>query len=668
MDKKELKRVFTPELIENLKNNKDLITFELLEQLRSMGNTGKQIALDILDTEKSSDGFYLDAHGNPISFDGNRRLKKAFTEMSLSKIHIDEIKRCASDLNYFMDNYVKIRTKNGVNFPELRKYQKEFLEVINKDENESIASLQPRQAGKSITLAIYMTWLFVFDHDKGMGICANRGTMAREFLNNISTIFSDLPMWLRPGLTEWNKGTIETENKMRVLTSAPSKDAFRGFTIHLIVVDETAFIRASLYKEFIDSVMPSLSGLGWKKMIYISTANGLNHFYELVKGAKERKVIVCKTQDEVNNIEDKILEVKNNIDGTISVTVDKPSNGTVFYGVDWHDVPRYNAHNELMSPEEFRDKIVAQFGEVYFAQNYACSFVGSSYTLLNDDTLRGLTPSDPVEKWDNRLLIYREPMENHRYIMAVDPAKGGLDAFAVNVIDVSSMPFEQVGTARLFKCNYQIMPEFLNEWGNRFNNAFIIVENNEGAGTFVANMLKLDFGYENLYIDKSHRKEPGFRTTSKTRNQILETLKFIMDCKKLILHDKDTISELFTFIIVDNKYQADDGCHDDMVMSLALSFAPFTNVRNFDEMSKLVKILYSDCMDHNRYAVMDFLAIGNFDILDDTTEMEGKAGKKFDDEFIYSFEFNSPVYQDNPFRERPYGGSRFEFGDDFTGF
>lgn len=147
-----LNNVFTPAVINHYKQNKDLITEELLKELRSHGNEGKQIALDILDMEKDSEQYYLDAYGNRISHDGNRRLKKSFTKIPFFKIHEIELMKCAEDIHYFKNNYVKITTQKGINFPDLREYQNDFLDVIKQDENESIVSLQPRQCCSSTTM------------------------------------------------------------------------------------------------------------------------------------------------------------------------------------------------------------------------------------------------------------------------------------------------------------------------------------------------------------------------------------------------------------------------------------------------------------------------------------------------------------------------------------
>ena len=147
----ELKKIFTSEVVAHLKANKHEITGELLEEIRSFGNEGKHLALEILDMNKDDEQYYLDSFGNRASFNGNRRLKKAFTKMDLSPIHKEEIAKCAAHIHYFKDNYVKIKTKSGVNFPDLREYQNDFIDSILPDENEDNIGLMGRQCCSAST-------------------------------------------------------------------------------------------------------------------------------------------------------------------------------------------------------------------------------------------------------------------------------------------------------------------------------------------------------------------------------------------------------------------------------------------------------------------------------------------------------------------------------------
>lgn len=345
----ELSEIFTKELIEHYRDNKTEITSELLETLRSYGNEGKKLALEILDTPIDQEKYHLDAFGNRMSFNGNRMLRKGHSKIGLYPIHIEEITRCKDDIFYFMDNYVKITTKAGINFPELRDYQRGFIETLS-GPSESILGLMGRQSGKSISTSIYLSHLYCFESEKNIGIVANKGAMAREFLSNVKNIIMGIPIWLQPGAEAWNKSYIEAENKMRILTDVPTANAFRGYSIHVAIIDECAFIPTNVWNEFIDAFLPSQAALSWKKNVILSTPKGMNHFHTLVK-------------DSSPDYE---------TDGSGVKQPDERSNGYTLFKVDWKDVPRFDSDNNIIPPEEFQDKIVRKHGELYWQQNFQC--------------------------------------------------------------------------------------------------------------------------------------------------------------------------------------------------------------------------------------------------------------------------------------------------------
>lgn len=229
--------------------------------------------------------------------------------------------------------------------------------------------------------------------------------------------------------------------------------------------------------------------------------------------------------------------------------------------------------------------------------SHNCEFVGSSYTLLSAEKLSSLVSEDYIELKDGKLRIFEYPKKGHQYIMAVDPAKNGIDAFAVQIVDITEMCFRQVACAQL-QIDFMLMPEWLDDWGKYYNMAYIIIENNEGAGTYAASTLFKTYEYYNLFWERSRetgkkKKEAGFRTTQYSRGLILNTLRLFSDNDKIIIRDSSTIQELYTFALVDGKYQAIEGCHDDMVMSLAIVFAPFADARNFDDMRAITRQIYN---------------------------------------------------------------------------
>ena len=624
--------ILSTEQIKVLKENKNLITSEILSELRKT-KEGKSVALEILDIEKDSEDYYLDAFGGRIAFNGNRQIKPFHTKINLSDIHIQEIKKCSEDIDYFKNNYVQFRTKSGIGFPDHREYQEKFIHSLN-DENDQYLVVFPRQAGKSATTAVWLCWLFLFKEQINIGICANRGSTATDFLANVKNIFSLLPIWFQQGIKVWNVKRIEGENGTRILTDATSGDSFRGSTMNVVVVDEAAYVAATKWESFVDSVLPSQSSLAWKKTIFISTPNGLNHFYSMVKDSKKRKVIENVQESEIEEIKKKetVLDVVKNKYGTFDVQIDKPSNDMELITVDWRKVPRYDRKGNLIDPETFKQQVIDRQGLQYFLQAYACEFLGSSHTLISGDVLKEIESVKPkdrifVQGTEEFVKIYDEPLENHKYILSVDPAKDGRDYFALHMIDVTKFPFKQVASGRL-QIDYLLMPNFLYDFANSYNTAFTIIENNEGAGQSIADTLKRDFEYENLYYDRSGNKfktYPGFRTTTKSRAQLLETLKLLIENKKLEICDADTILELQRFILVKKKFQAEEGFHDDLVMSLAIAFCLFNDIQNFEDFKEVTKSIYSE----SETDFADCITIGNFDDGNPETEFDEMTNDYF---------------------------------------
>lgn len=257
-------------------------------------------------------------------------------------------------------------------------------------------------SGKSVTVAIFMAWHFNFNHNLNIGICANKGSLAREFLNNIKEMFYSIPMWMRQGITSWSKSTIESELKMRVLTDVPGENAFRGYSLSLLVVDEAAWLPSAQFKALMDSVLPSQAAMSWKKNIFISTPNGMNHFYELIEGARKRKVLYGLTKEQMNSLAN-VLSYKQ-IGDSYDVTVDEPSNNHALFEMDWREVPRYNSKGERLDPEDFRRDIETKYGKVYFSQNFAC-VTGDTKVKIFDTQEREVTIEDLYNKDYRNVLI-----------------------------------------------------------------------------------------------------------------------------------------------------------------------------------------------------------------------------------------------------------------------
>jgi len=133
------------------------------------------------------------------------------------------------------------------------------------------------------------------------------------------------------------------------------------------------------------------------------------------------------------------------------------------------------------------------------------------------------------------------------------------------------------------KFRAQVDPDYyadiLEALGYMFNTARLAVEFNN-HGILPNTRLWKDKAYPNLYVREVYDKtteqtkeEVGFYTDVKTRPLIIDQLRQAIRERAIGLTDRDTLRELQTFVAdpETGKIEADVGCHDDCVMSLAIA-------------------------------------------------------------------------------------------------
>ena len=93
--------------------------------------------------------------GSPF-YEGNFLLRKGHIVFDYTKEEIKEIKRCATDIVYFANNYCTVMTDEGLQTITLRDYQEEMLKQFQRERfNICVAS---RQVGKTICSSIFIAW------------------------------------------------------------------------------------------------------------------------------------------------------------------------------------------------------------------------------------------------------------------------------------------------------------------------------------------------------------------------------------------------------------------------------------------------------------------------------------------------------------------------------
>ena len=385
------------------------------------------------------------------------------------------------------------------------------------------------------------THIQIISLDEGL-VPANKGATSREMLGRITLALENLPFFLQPGCKTLNKGSIEFSNNSRIVAASTSGSSIRGMSVNLLYLDEFAFVdRAS---EF-----------------YTST-------YPVVSAGKDTKVIITSTANGIGNIFHKIWEGANQ--GTNEYTP---------FRVDWWDVPGRD--------EKWKQSTIANTSQLQFDQEFGNTFFGTGDTLIGPETLLSLRVANPIQILESGdLLVYKETVDDHEYVMTVDVAKGrGQDYSTFNIIDISARPFEQVAVYRCNTISPLLFPNIIYKYAKVYNEAYVVIESND-QGTLVCNGLYQDFEYENMHVESASKGKMGIEINRKTKRLGCSGFKDLLETGKLVVYDENTIMEFSTFVAHGQSYEASQGNHDDLVMNFVM-FGYFATSQFFGDMTDI---------------------------------------------------------------------------------
>lgn len=239
------------------------------------------------------------------------------------------------------------------------------------------------------------------------------------------------------------------------------------------------------------------------------------------------------------------------------------------------------------------DLIDVDSGNLYYTNNilsHNCSFLGSSNTLIDSRKLQNLVHKKPVVEQKD-LVIFEQPIQGHIYVATVDVAAGlGQDYSIVNIIDVTVSPYVQV---LLYRSNDVKPTEFamiVEGLASRYNKAYLVVESNNDGKIVCKELWEME--YENMIntitnqgensIKGGKRSVAGIMMTKTTKKVGCSKLKELIENQILIVNSSQAISELGTFISKKGSYEAEQGKHDDIVMTLVM-FAWFATTDYFTD-------------------------------------------------------------------------------------
>ena len=476
---------------------------------------------------------------------------------------------------YFMDNFFVIQhpTKGSMVYHPYE-YQKRLIHTYH-NYRYSI-SLMPRQSGKSTSAAGYLLWYAMFVPDSTILIAAHKYTGAQEIMQRVRYAYENCPDHIKAGVTTYNKGSLDFENGSRIVSATTTENTGRGMSITLLYLDEFAFVRPSIAREFWTSITPTLSTGG--KAIITSTPNSdEDQFAFIWKGAN-------KTEDEFGN------------------TTELGVNGFKSYRAYWDEQPGRD--------QKWADEMQAQLGEDRFRREIGCEFIIADETLINPNTLLMLEGIEPITRM-GQVRWYQKPKKGNIYTVALDPSIGtGNDPAAIQIYEANTVT--QVGEWKHNKTDIptqiKLMAQinkYIVECTGEPNNVYYSVENNSIGEAALVSLN--EYGENNIpgiFISEPGKKRKGFNTTNKSKLTACAKFKTLLESKKLTVNSRSLISELKAFVAHAGSYAAKVGDTDDLIMASLLS------VRMIQELGSYHFELDSYVKDHEEFiAPLPFFAV-----------------------------------------------------------
>lgn len=489
-------------------------------------------------------------------------VKPPHTQESWTEYELREFAKCADPVTgprYFMNTYFYIQhpTRGSMVYTAFE-FQEKLIDTYH--ENRFSISLMPRQTGKTTSAAGYLLWYAMFVADSTILISAHKYTGAQEIMQRIRYAYEHVPNFIRAGSTSYNKGSIEFDNGSRIVAQTTTETTGRGMSISLLYLDEFAFVRPTIAKEFWTSISPTLSTGG--KAIITSTPNSdEDQFAEIWKDAN-------KCIDDFGN--PTILG----------------KNGFKAYRAYWDQHPDRD--------EKWRSEEIGRIGEERFRREHGCEFLVFEETLINSMVLAELKGIECLYK-QGQIRWYKRPKAGNTYVIGLDPSLGtGGDNAAIQVLElpecvqVAEWQHNKTTIQRQVALLREICQTIYDETHDE-TSIYYSVENNtlgEAALISIAEIgeenIKGAFLSEPPKLGQSRRYRKGYTTTNKSKLAVCAKFKNMLESKKMTISSSNLISELKNFVAQGNTFAAKIGETDDLVMSMLLAIRMVQTLQNFD--------------------------------------------------------------------------------------
>lgn len=538
----------------------------------------------------------------------------------------------------FIEKYIKIVDKNGNLAPlKFNRPQQQLYNIIKECHNQKkpirIIILKARQMGISTCTEAILNTNTMLNFNMKTGIITHQSSATSNLFKMSKIMYQSLPPELKPQVIKDNQNELSFNNnentglnsEIKCMT-AGSSGVGRSDTFKQLHLSEYAFWPGDK-KSTLNGLLQAVPNTPDSIVIIESTANGFEHFKELwddaVNGKSDYIPVFFawfempeyrmeytgfqlteeeKELKELYNLDNEQLSwrrwcIKNNC-----------SNDLDQFKQEYPSCPEeaFLSTGKCVFPKE---KVITRLQKI--KKPLKSGYFNYKYNGLH------ITDIEFIESERKKYIeIYEDVKKRYPYVLGGDTAGTGSDDFTGDVIN--NITGNQVATLEINQDEIEYTRQMYC-LGMYYNESLICIETNYSTYS-VKELFRLE--YTNQYIREiddsisiKMQDKLGFNTNRATRPVIITELVMIFEESIELINCKKTLEQALTFIKrPDGKKAADDGYHDDRIMSLAIAHAArsqqdyFIKEEKEDSTSNLPFALQDNITDDNYEEDNDFLS------------------------------------------------------------
>lgn len=522
---------------------------------------------------------------------------------------------------YYLPAFLKIRTKDAQLVPfkinEAQKYVLNIIEDCNKKNKPvRLIILKARQMGISTFSEGYIFNKTSTNKLVNSLIIAHEDAASQNLYQMYKTYFENLPDELTPMIKKSNARELSFENPTTdieekrknpglrskvTVSTANNVNTGRSSTIHHLHASEVAFWQNP--KVLMTGLMQCIPDTANTSIIIESTANGVGDwFYDLWKRAERGEndfipIFLPWFTDKSYTREFPDKETKDEFIRDVNVT-SKDSDGVTIHTEEYELKEQFDLTYEQLYWRKYTIQNKCNGDLEQFHQEYPSTpeeaFIATgrpkfSITALKQYRKKQKEGTRGYLEWENKSLrtvrfvpdpkgyieVWKKPEEGVYYGIGADVAEGLEEGDYSNAY-VMNNDLEVAAKWR-GHIDPDLYGEELVKLAYYYNEAYLGVENNNHGLTTLKSIERLE--YWNIYYTKTYDRiadkltqKMGWSTTNRTKPYMIDKLAQFIREKWIYIIDKDFIDEAFTYVIDEKgRTNAQTGCHDDTVMSLAIT-------------------------------------------------------------------------------------------------